>query len=145
MEKVDLKTDVLNVISRHLQAAYPREGCGVLVGILQNNSVRIVEAVPVDNVDGSSGNDRYIIDPLQYAKLEQELKQRPDGARIVGFFHSHPEGIAQPSKIDLELAQWLYEFTRTFYLYAIQAITKRGAGELTFWKLSDERDRFVRL
>ena len=141
---IDLLPGVRETIAGQLVSAYPNEGCGALVGSVgADGAVKMTEAVGIPNVEPVRSQDRFTLDPRGYAALEERLAASKDGSRIVGFFHSHPDGIAQPSKVDLEMAQGLYEFTRTHYLYAIQAITNDGAGELSFWKLSESRDSFI--
>ena len=139
---------VRETIAGHLLSAWPNEGCGVLVGDVTAGGVkRVYEAVGMANVEPARGRDRYQLDPRANMKLEVRLRDRKYSyaSLILGFFHSHPDGVAQPSAIDLEMAQGLFEFTHIFYIYAIQAVSKDAAGEFTFWRLSQERESFTRL
>jgi proteasome lid subunit RPN8/RPN11 len=128
--------DIRTAIAQHLVACYPREGCGVLVGA-RANATRIVihEAAGLPNRSEQAG-DRFEIDPLAYLKLEQRLTHDGGKYSVVGFFHSHPDGPAQPSHIDLEMARGLFAVTRYFYVYAIQSIAGGNARELTCWRLN---------
>jgi proteasome lid subunit RPN8/RPN11 len=146
MKTIHLLPGVREAIAGQLVSAYPHEGCGALVGVGESGgAVRVLEAVGMKNVEPTRGEDRYQLDPLTYRDLEEKLGKRSDGACVAGFFHSHPDGIAQPSLIDLEMAQGLFEFTRTLHVYAIQVITQNGAGELTFWRLAQTRTGFEQL
>ena len=131
------------VIAEHLRASYPREGCGALVGRRERAAIAIDEAVPLPNrVQAEAGRDRFDIDPLAYLQLEQRLLREGGGRSVVGFFHSHPDGPAHPSHIDLEMARGLFDVARTFYVYAIQSVYARGAGELSAWRLNTQLNGF---
>lgn len=139
---------VRETIAGHLVSAWPNEGCGVLVGDFTAGGVqRVFEAVGMANVEPVRGRDRYQLDPRAYMKLEARLRERKYSyaSLILGFFHSHPNGVSKPSAIDLEMARGLFEFAQIYYIYAIQVTTKDGAGELTFWRLSQEREGFTQL
>lgn len=146
MKSVQIDLRVREAIAGQLVSAYPHEGCGALIGIVESGGfVRITDAVGMKNVEPTRGEDRFQLDPLAYRDLEAKLSKRSDGVRVMGFFHSHPDGIARPSLIDQEMAQGLFEFSRTFYVYAIQVVTKDGVGELTFWRLSASQTGFEQL
>jgi proteasome lid subunit RPN8/RPN11 len=72
--------------------AYPRECCGLLEG----SAERITAVHPTRNLAGRS--DRFEIDPAEQFRL------RRAGRRIVGCYHSHPGGRAEPSPRDAEQA-----------------------------------------
>lgn len=135
---------VREAIALHSVRAYPREGCGVLGGrVLADGTVAIERAIPVTNLASASAADRYELEPLEYARVERDL--RKDGLSVVGFFHSHPNGAAIPSEIDLEAARGLYEFARERYVYAIQAVRAAKVLELRFWKLAADGVSFDEL
>ena len=130
-------------LTAHLVAAYPHEGCGVLIGSLNGGIARIDRAAGLPNRRAPSTDDRFEIDPLSYGRIEAELSGTPQ--RIIGFFHSHPDGVARPSSIDLEMAQGLFEVAREYFVYAIQVIETQGPGELTFWRLREDRGAFEKM
>jgi len=145
MNRLHISPQTREHILASLRAAYPDEGCGALIGIEHGDGlIEVVSAEALPNAETVRGEDRFSIEPHAYAALEQRLSARNDGTRIVGFFHSHPDGVARPSSIDLEAAIGLYEVVRTFYVYAIAAIG-RGEAELTCWKLNAAADEFVQL
>lgn len=82
------------------RAAYPHECCGLLVGEGET-SVRVVEIVHTANV---ADNTRcaFAIDPQAHFNLLRAA--RAGQGRVVGHFHSHPDGPAQPSPRDLAMA-----------------------------------------
>lgn len=101
------------------QAAFPEEGCGLLIGTIPDDFDKpgrvliIDEARPLPNGwDASAKTNRYLIDPKILAKVEAELSGT--GRGVVGFFHSHPQVPAWPSPFDLTMAMpccsyWILE------------------------------------
>ncbi len=101
------------------QAAFPEEGCGLLIGPIPEDfdrpgrALKVDEARPLPNGwDASAKTNRYLIDPKILAKVEGELSGT--GRGVVGFFHSHPQVPAWPSPFDLTMAMpccsyWILE------------------------------------
>ena len=95
---------------RHIEAlealakeAYPEEFCAILLGRGEGDGLRVVEIVPVANVD-ERPRGGYAIAPAELIAAEKAA--RPRGLRIVGFAHSHPGGEAAPSARDVASAFW---------------------------------------
>lgn len=112
-------------------AAYPQEGCGVLVGT--GGEAPAVASVTAGRNLADRARDRFELDPL--AVLHAEREARAAGLDVVGFWHSHPDHPAIPSRLDTERA-W------PEYLYVIVSTSAGGAGELRGWVLSSEGDGF---
>jgi len=75
-----------------------REVCGLLFG----SPNRIVRAEPTANV-AARPQDTFEIDPCAlFAALRAE---RAGGDRLIGHYHSHPNGSAEPSPRDLAAAE----------------------------------------
>ena len=75
-----------------------REICGLLFG----TGTGIDRAEPADNVAGRP-QDTFEIDPRAlFAALRAE---RGGGPRLIGHYHSHPNGRAEPSPRDLAAAE----------------------------------------
>ncbi|HEX2116804.1 MAG TPA: M67 family metallopeptidase, partial [Alphaproteobacteria bacterium] len=83
------------------EAAYPGECCGLLIGIQHKNGVQEVKRVAPSRNLGKA-RDRFEIDPQLWVDLTRA--HRGGSTRIVGLYHSHPDGPAQPSAVDLEAA-----------------------------------------
>ena len=83
----------------HAGSATPdREICGLLFGSLH----AIDHVQPTDNVAARPG-DTFEIDPRAlFAALRAE---RAGGDRLLGHYHSHPNGLAEPSPRDLAAAE----------------------------------------
>nr|WP_281354692.1 M67 family metallopeptidase [Roseospira navarrensis] len=92
------------VLLDHMRAAWPREGCGLLVGSDDTQSgALVVEAVhPTTNVDASGRPDRFEVDPAARFDLMRQLRGRP--SRLIGHVHSHPGHPAEPSETDRRAA-----------------------------------------
>lgn len=87
----------------HCISELPNEGCGLLAF----EGDRVVEVYPTANEDESSRS--YTIPPQEHydALVDAESK----GWEIGGVFHSHPDGPAEMSAVDLARAldpDWMY-------------------------------------
>lgn len=100
---ISIAREALLAIAGAAEHACPREACGLLVGVGGD----VFEAVETANL--ADRPDRFLIDPRAHIALMRRL--RGSGLEIVGVFHSHPEGRAEPSAIDREAAcypGWLW-------------------------------------
>lgn len=89
------------VMLQHAREAYPRECCGILLGVEQPGGERVVSsAFPCRNNYEGDQSDRFQIDPRDQVKAN--LKSRAEGIDILGFFHSHPDCDAYFSATDLK-------------------------------------------
>ncbi len=121
------------IVRSHLCAAYPEEGCGVLIGRVRDG-VREVERVRVlSNQHEDSRGNRYLIAPENFLAADREA--RAAGLDVLGFFHSHPDRPPCPSAFDLE-HPWPY------YSYLIASVERGELGETRSFRLSDDRSRF---
>ncbi len=73
--------------------AAPEEACGLLLG----QHGRISAMVPARNV-ATDRSRSFEIDPAVLLKTHREA--RAQGLSVVGHWHSHPNGAAQPSRRD---------------------------------------------
>jgi len=83
------------------EAAYPGECCGLLVGH-GARTIHVTRLAPAPNLLRSETGDRFELDPR--IRFETERAVRGTAERIVGHWHSHPNGSATPSATDLEQA-----------------------------------------
>src|SRR6266568_4128437 len=81
------------------ERAYPRECCGLLVGEGEED-VALCEIVPMENV-AATPERRFEIDPQGQFDLLRRL--RGTARRIIGHYHSHPNGPADLSAHDLSM------------------------------------------
>ncbi len=87
-------------IAAAARAAAPRECCGLLEGVRDGEAVRVAAVHPTRNL--SQEADRFAIDPAEQFALLRRL--RGTGRAVVGCYHSHPDGRAEPSPRDLAAA-----------------------------------------
>ncbi|MEO0034348.1 MAG: hypothetical protein RLZZ501_371 [Pseudomonadota bacterium] len=88
-------------IAAHAEAAFPGEGCGLLAGT-GTATLRVTRVVPAANLCAGQRDDRFEIDPAARFALARALRGTPE--RLIGHWHSHPNGRAAPSPTDLARA-----------------------------------------
>ena len=93
-------------------SAYPNEACGLIEGADISDGWRAVAVHEAKNI-AEDPRHRFLIDPQAQFDLMRRLRDSP--SRIIGCFHSHPDGRAEPSATDRAEA---YE---SDFLYAIAA------------------------
>lgn len=89
---------VVEAIHAVAAEAAPREACGLLFG-----SPDRIDAVQVTENVAENPDRHFEIDPKAlFAALRAE---RAGGAKLVGYWHSHPSGDAMPSATDAAMAE----------------------------------------
>lgn len=88
-------------ITREAAAAYPAECCGLIEGRIeeaaQGSVARALACHPTRNL--AQNPDRFEIDPAVHIALLRAL--RGTDRRLIGCYHSHPNGHPKPSATDL--------------------------------------------
>jgi proteasome lid subunit RPN8/RPN11 len=123
-------------LERMAAAAYPDEGCGVMVGGFAGPDVTVVRVIPGRNLVTDRARDRYELDPGDILAAEREARRQ--GLDVVGFWHSHPDHPARPSRFDTERA-W------PEYAYAICSTTAEGTVDVRAWRLGEAGGEFEEL
>ena len=126
---VRLSAPALAEIRRLGEAAYPHEGCGVLIGSYQSEVVEVQEATSGRNLWTERLRDRYDLDPADIQAADRHARSL--GLDVVGFWHSHPDHPARPSQFDSDRA-WVD------YAYLIVSTVSGGSGDLNAFSLSAE-------
>ena len=90
---VTISSDVLDFIRAAAAASPDAEVCGLLLG----EGDRIESACPCVNVAAEPWH-RFEIDPA--ALIAAHRAARGGGAGVIGHYHSHPTGLAEPSPRD---------------------------------------------
>ncbi|MGA2283899.1 MAG: M67 family metallopeptidase [Candidatus Dormibacteria bacterium] len=116
-------------IRRLAEAAYPHEGCGVLIGGHDADTVVVQEASSGRNLWTERLADRYDLDPADILAADRSARAR--GLDVVGFWHSHPDHPARPSQLDSDRA-W------DDYAYLIVNTVVGGSGDLNAFSLEAE-------
>ena len=91
----------MNKILSHSESAYPEECCGLLVGQRRCGNIYVCEVHESTNISDTPV-DRFEIDPQ--LRFDLERRMRRENFDIVGVYHSHPDGLALPSRTDIERA-----------------------------------------
>ncbi|WP_284013106.1 desampylase [Halobaculum litoreum] len=140
-DRLLLPAAVRDSLHERRAAGAPAEVCGVLLGRRAADDGdaghgdgrdgeapdpvdRVVEAVAVDNV-AADPERFYELDPAETVAAIEAGADR--GLDVVGFYHSHPRGPADPSATDRERATW------SGYVYCVVApddlVAYRWTGE----------------
>lgn len=134
MMRVVLDPALQQNIFRQLEASYPNEGGGFLLGAFDGEGARITDVIPVANVFAAEEQyHRYLMTPQDWARLEDEADAR--GLLLLGYYHSHPDSPAIPSAFDRENAL-------PFFIYLITQVQDRRAVEMLAWRLRPDRSQF---
>jgi len=78
------------------EAAFPREACALLVG---DSTLRVAEIVPAKNVSTDPQRE-FELDPAVHIAVLRKLRESGGTNRIIGHWHSHPNGRDEPSATD---------------------------------------------
>ncbi len=114
-------------------AAYPEEGCGVLVGHADGDETRVTLVVEGRNLVRDRRLDRYELDPADILRADRLARER--GEEVVGFYHTHPDHPARPSQLDTDRA-W------PGYHYVVIAVAGGRVEVATAWTLDEPARRF---
>jgi proteasome lid subunit RPN8/RPN11 len=101
---VEIPASVLDEMIRHARAALPDEACGLLAA---DRDGRVARAYCTANLDASP--TAYTVDPSEHIRALHDAESR--GWHLAAVFHSHPDGPAVPSRVDVAGAlepEWLY-------------------------------------
>ncbi len=102
---VVLPAAVRQAIVDHAMRDRPLECCGLLVG----REGSVTAAIPMRNVEASP--TRFRLDDREHIELRRSLRLLSPPQQIVGVYHSHPDGPARLSPVDIAEAHypgWLH-------------------------------------
>lgn len=137
-DTVRLTYEQLRAIERAAEDAYPEEACGLLVGRSTPGAGYRVSTVEASaNVAEPPRTRRFEVDPKLRLRLERALRESPDS--VIGVYHSHPDGSAQPSETDISM---IFE---PDMVWLITAVADGKAGETTGWRPTDDGSAFLAL
>lgn len=113
---LEVSRPVVERILSETARAHPRECCGILLG----DGEAIATLRPARNVHPAP-ETHFEIDPQ--ALIDAHRAARSGGPKVLGYYHSHPRGLAEPSVTDRALA------AKDGRIWAIAA-----KGEVRFWR-----------
>lgn len=129
LQTLVIQADAESGIRRHGQEAYPHECCGALIG----RDHVVTEALALPNGTDEGPRRRFLVRPVDYLAAERRATELE--AELIGFYHSHPDSPARPSRYDLEHA-WP---TFAYVILSVEGATPRA---LTSWRLREDRSTF---
>ena len=105
----------------------PREICGFLVGQIKENQYFVHFGLGVQNSAERDQHHRYQISTEAFVEAERLLQMQK--LHIIGIFHSHPNGQALPSQLDID-----YFFPG--WIYLIIGVSAHGVNDRRAFQLS---------
>lgn len=117
-------------------AAYPYEGCGLLLGQTDGSKKVVTALYPVENRWEVEAEKRVRFRIGAEDMLQAELRAMRQGLEIVGIFHSHPDHEPVASPRDLAWATW------PGYSYLITEVREGKARTSRSWQLREDRSGF---
>ncbi|MCM1982947.1 M67 family metallopeptidase [Lyngbya confervoides] len=143
-----ISTILLRQMQDHAQAQYPLECCGLMLGLPAGQSTdgpraakQVTQICPAINAweqaqaagEGvdlhKTPRERYWIDPAFIIATQKQARDRQWS--ILGVYHSHPQGPAQPSECD---RQWAW----SDYSYVIMGMDHGQVQDCQSWVLDDQ-------
>ena len=125
-----ITNELIERINKHIEAAYPGEGAGFLLG----TDGDVNDVLPLDNArEEEARYNRFLLTPEDY--LKAEMKAMELGVDLIGVFHSHPDCPNVPSEYDREWAQ-------PFFSYVISRVDQGKAVSHRSWKLLEDRTKY---
>ncbi len=124
----------IEAIRSHGEETFPNECCGFMLGKANGDLRNVAELMRAENDrEDEAKYNRFLITPDAFMRGEKAAREK--GLDIIGFYHSHPDAPARPSKYDLDHA-W------PWYSYVIVSIKSGEADVMTSWVLREDRGAF---
>jgi proteasome lid subunit RPN8/RPN11 len=127
---------VMRELEAHVEAAYPNEGAGLLLGTATADGKQVAAVLALENRwEGAehAKRHRFLLTARDMLRGEQEAARR--GLDVVGVFHSHPDHPAEPSGFDREWAP-------PWYSYIITTVAHGRAARSRSWRLHEDRSGY---
>jgi proteasome lid subunit RPN8/RPN11 len=132
---LSIPREILVEIHRHIEKAYPEEGAGLLLGLIDGENKQVKVVLPLPNIrEESERHHRYMLSADGYLQAEAEAEHQ--GFVVLGVFHSHPDHPEQPSVYDQESAWPSFSYLITS-VWAGQAFKSRS------WILEADQQEFL--
>ncbi|QPC85079.1 M67 family metallopeptidase [Phototrophicus methaneseepsis] len=131
---VKLSQALQQSIFQQMEANFPNEGGGFLLGSRTGDVVSIADVIGVENnFETEEQYHRYAMTPQNWAQMEDTADEQ--GLSIVGYYHSHPNAPAIPSEYDREHAL-------PNFVYIITSVMAGEAVDMRVWLLQPDRSKF---
>jgi proteasome lid subunit RPN8/RPN11 len=131
---IELDSALQTRIFEQMEATYPNEGGGFLLGKIEGDTATIGDITQVENVfETEEQYHRYAMRPQDWMRMEDEAEAR--GFSLVGYYHSHPDSPAIPSVYDRDHAL-------PNFVYIITSVIGGKAVDMQVWRLRPDRTQF---
>lgn len=122
-------------IEAHGERAFPHECGGMLIGHFAGEGRKqIVELLPMENAMAEAErHNRVLILPKDVLRAERYAREKK--LDVIGYYHSHPDCAAIPSRFDLDHALPVWS-------YIIVSVEKGKAADLRSWQMENDRSKF---
>src|SRR6516225_6181016 len=124
-----ISKELAEKIRAHGAETYPHECCGALLG-KDGNPREILGLFPLVNRRDDSPRNRFSVTAQDVLAAEKAAREQK--LDVIGWYHSHPDHPARPSQYDRDHA-W------PWYSYIIVSVGQGAAGDMTSWRLNDDR------
>jgi proteasome lid subunit RPN8/RPN11 len=124
---------LMREIHDHGEASYPNECCGLIVGTMSGDTRTAHTVRRCKNLNTERARDRYLLDPLDMLRTQQEFESGP--LDIIGIYHSHPDHPSRASQTDTERA-W------PGYSYLIISVQNGTVATNNSWVLNETERKF---
>ncbi len=132
--KLEITHNLLTQIHAHGESAYPEEGAGFLLGVVDGEVRRVTAILTLPNArEDEARHNRYLLTPQDVMRAEDEAESR--GLELIGVFHSHPDCPNLPSEFDREWAM-------PWFSYIITRVDAGKAVGSRSWRLTHDRSKF---
>ena len=132
---IQISEENIEEIKQHAEREYPFECGGMLVGRFETDgSKAVVETLPFENArEEKDRHNRVLILPTDVLKAQRYARERK--LDVIGYYHSHPDDKAVPSRYDLEHALPVWS-------YIIASVLEGKAVDIRSWEMENDRSRF---
>ena len=132
---LEIPEQIRQDLHTYLEAAYPEEGVGLLLGMVDGDHRSVGRLLKLTNRrEDEARHNRYLLSPQDYMHGEQEADRL--GLDLLGIFHSHPDHPNRPSDFD---RQW----AMPWFIYLITSVQQGKAEESRAWTLSEDHAQFI--
>ncbi len=133
---LQLNETIHQKIKLHGADSYPFEGCGLLLGRVENGNNIVTDIRPMENTWPVEEEKpiRFRIDEKAWQQVEIEAMM--NDLDVIGIFHSHPDDKPIASPRDLAWASW------PGYSYLITQVLKGNPTHSRSWQLKGDRSGF---
>lgn len=134
---VKISSSLQQQIFEQMEATFPDEGGGFLLGLIDGEDTIIQDVIQVENVfETEEQYHRYAMTPQNWTNMEDEAEEQ--GLQLIGYYHSHPDHPAIPSEFDRDHAL-------PNFIYIITSVLDGKSAKQLAWLLSEDRSKFNEL